>query len=1186
MSISTNLISGLSSGFDWRSMIDQLMAIEHQRVDLVEDKKTEYESKLSILQSVNRKLLSFKTKAGTLASSDAFNIFTSSLSTDSANYSASSFLSVSTNTSAAPGGHTITMNSNSSVAQSRQISSKSFSTYDTELGLTGEFVINGRAVSVESSDDLNDIMSKINNLNSGTNATDVTASILTVSSSNYRLILMSDETGEDAFTIFDASADAVNILSADLGFTDGTTSVKNYVSNGFQSEAFSSSTQAVGSILGLSSAQDGTVTIGDCNAVAIDLSQDSLTDIAEAINDRAGDLVSNVSASVVSTTEDGVTTYRLKIENTTGYTDDDNVLQTLGLLKGDQGDVAEVHLSDTANTKVAGGDIEATTAWEDIDTTGDPGNDIVNNDTILIKGTKHDGTTVDTIFTITDKTLAINNAGNNFLAAIESAFGDVTAEIDAGKIKVTDDTAGDSQLSISLICQNEGDGSFDLGTITASTEGYTMETQAGQDANIIIDGTAVTSSSNIIDEVIAGVTLDLLTVEDLEPADDDVHVTMTVSRNYNTIKSSVQGLLDAYNDVISDINAQFAYNEETETAGLLQGDSTLYSIRSGLQNIVSNAITGLPTTTNALSLIGITTQIDIISHENDGTLAIDDDDFMDALEDNFNSVRRIFVAEGTTTDGDVQYIDHSNDTVAGEYAVNITTVATQAEVTGTVALTNGIGDGNVETVTIKQGPRVAGITLYDADGENGTSIDNIVNAINSEFDTEYAQGLMGSVKNTTDAAQTTAITSSTTWDAVYSGGVDAGLLADAGEDDYEYEIAFTGHKKNGTEVSATYTINDAGTDTVQGLLSAIEAAYGYEVSAGINTYGCLVITDNTTGDSSLDITITEPAGNNLDFGYVTTSNLVSSEKNTETVSGDPIDATTKWDDISGGSLQTNDVIKFAGWTLDGDPVEGTFTVDLLNAAYDDVGDFLDEIESAYSLSGGSVTAGIVDGRIVITDGTTNSTLGVEIFEPSNRTLDFGTLSGGVTGRYEVGVTASKDGSDQLVLTYDEYGSSASFTVQLSEIPSDLGLANQTHSGIDVVGTINDESATGSGQVLTGDEPESGETTSVQGLVIKYTGTGTGSQGNVEITMGVAELFDRVLYGITNTADGYLDYRIESMGDRIDDFEDNIEEMEARLNRKMETMINRFVAMEMALNKIQTQSDWLAGQLQASFSAWK
>jgi hypothetical protein len=36
MSLSTNLISGLSSGFDWRSMIDQLIAVEHRSVDLIE----------------------------------------------------------------------------------------------------------------------------------------------------------------------------------------------------------------------------------------------------------------------------------------------------------------------------------------------------------------------------------------------------------------------------------------------------------------------------------------------------------------------------------------------------------------------------------------------------------------------------------------------------------------------------------------------------------------------------------------------------------------------------------------------------------------------------------------------------------------------------------------------------------------------------------------------------------------------------------------------------------------------------------------------------------------------------------------------------------------------------------------------------------------------------------------------
>jgi flagellar hook-associated protein 2 len=93
---STNLISGLSSGFDWRSMIDQLMTIEHQRVDIVENRKSDYQEKLSAFQYVNTTLLSLKTQSVTLAKSSSFNVYTSSLTTDSANYSASDFMSITT----------------------------------------------------------------------------------------------------------------------------------------------------------------------------------------------------------------------------------------------------------------------------------------------------------------------------------------------------------------------------------------------------------------------------------------------------------------------------------------------------------------------------------------------------------------------------------------------------------------------------------------------------------------------------------------------------------------------------------------------------------------------------------------------------------------------------------------------------------------------------------------------------------------------------------------------------------------------------------------------------------------------------------------------------------------------------------------------------------------------------------
>ena len=82
MATSTNLISGLSSGFDWQGMITQLMEVEHQRVDLVTARKTEQEDKLAEWQGVNTKLLTLKTAAQALSSITAFNLFSTTTSSN------------------------------------------------------------------------------------------------------------------------------------------------------------------------------------------------------------------------------------------------------------------------------------------------------------------------------------------------------------------------------------------------------------------------------------------------------------------------------------------------------------------------------------------------------------------------------------------------------------------------------------------------------------------------------------------------------------------------------------------------------------------------------------------------------------------------------------------------------------------------------------------------------------------------------------------------------------------------------------------------------------------------------------------------------------------------------------------------------------------------------------------------
>ena len=278
----TSAISGMVSGLDTATIIDQLISVSRRRIDVVVNEQQEKETKLASFQSINTQLADFQSQAEALKDNDTFNVFSASSSTTSTSFSADQLVTASVTEEATPGTHTISFTSSSQLAQARQLSSLSFSSSSTEENISGDFIINGKAISVTTSDTLADIVSTINSANSGSNATGVTATLLSVSDTDNRMILTSDSTGEDTFTILDASSDSEDILEA-LGLATSTKSIKNATSDGAKSDEFSNSETAVESLLSLSSGQSDTVTIGG-ESVAIDLSTESLTTIATNIN--------------------------------------------------------------------------------------------------------------------------------------------------------------------------------------------------------------------------------------------------------------------------------------------------------------------------------------------------------------------------------------------------------------------------------------------------------------------------------------------------------------------------------------------------------------------------------------------------------------------------------------------------------------------------------------------------------------------------------------------------------------------------------------------------------------------------------------------------------------------------------------------------------------------------------------
>ncbi len=285
MATSTNLISGLSSGFDWRSMIDQLMAIEHRPVDLITERKTEYQSKLTEWQKVNTMLLSLKNAADNLKTTDSFNAFRSS-ATSSSSTAASNILNVSTTTSASPATYNVAVNN---LAQSEKISSQNYAATDVALGTVhgasfyGDILINGKVVTITNTDTLADIKDKINAVNSGTDPSNVTASIVSHGSDNYHLVLTSDDTGVEGLSVLEGAGSSGDNILQEMGFVGGTTAIKTATSDGAKSDLFTSPITAIKTLLGLSDAPAAqNVTIGG-NLVSIDLSSagESLTTKAE-----------------------------------------------------------------------------------------------------------------------------------------------------------------------------------------------------------------------------------------------------------------------------------------------------------------------------------------------------------------------------------------------------------------------------------------------------------------------------------------------------------------------------------------------------------------------------------------------------------------------------------------------------------------------------------------------------------------------------------------------------------------------------------------------------------------------------------------------------------------------------------------------------------------------------------------
>lgn len=200
-----------------------------------------------------------------------------------------------------------------------------------------------------------------------------------------------------------------------------------------------------------------------------------------------------------------------------------------------------------------------------------------------------------------------------------------------------------------------------------SIAGYTTtEMQGGANAVLVVNGLTVTRPSNTIDDVVPGLTLDILKAAPGET------VSITISDDKEFAEENVRAFVDSYNAFLEEIKPLFGFNKAEEEGeegsyGSLRNDALAKSVLSRFRSVIASEVPGLANTDfTSLANVGIRTNLD-------GTLSINEKDFRNAFDNNFQSVQKLFSAETYSSSSDITVNSFGKQTKAGTYDVQITT---------------------------------------------------------------------------------------------------------------------------------------------------------------------------------------------------------------------------------------------------------------------------------------------------------------------------------------------------------------------------------------------------------------------------------------------------------------------------------------------------------------------------------
>lgn len=174
----------------------------------------------------------------------------------------------------------------------------------------------------------------------------------------------------------------------------------------------------------------------------------------------------------------------------------------------------------------------------------------------------------------------------------------------------------------------EVEGNDDLQTVLGfGGAGSTVSETAAKNAELTVNGVAISSQTNTLNNVIDGVTLTLTGASGSDGK-------LEVDTDKDGIKKAITEFVDRYNDVLKKLKQVTSYDLEKQSGSALTGDSIARSIQTGLAGVLNSPVSG-----GAFSMLS---EIGVRTNPQTGQLEINQTKLDKALTEKPDDVRNLF----------------------------------------------------------------------------------------------------------------------------------------------------------------------------------------------------------------------------------------------------------------------------------------------------------------------------------------------------------------------------------------------------------------------------------------------------------------------------------------------------------------------------------------------------------------